>query len=488
MDAACAPPAEELASHPALSTCGYEDAFDDSPGALGGRFGRYADTVQLSKVGKGYQPAGYWGADDGADPNDMAARSEWQEVDTQGNILRTSATKATEAACAQSPVRSALQNASPAAAAVEASPVAASPAQMHPALAPGGFGDDNGGFGSASTTPEYTGNWGGAKTVKGDAFEVHEDTELLSQRTSSEDEVAAGAHRAPSTGRFSTAFPVHEDTELLDAAACAKEASRFSVREDTECLQAGDRANGSSESVNQGHSNAGASTKGAQMAARQRATAHPAIAPQQEASFSVREDTELLSAQQHPALSCKPERSGTFEVRQDTELLTGQHPALTQQQERKSVFEVRQDTELLTGQHPANMAQAECTSMFGVRQDTELLTGQHPALASTRSRASVFDVRQDTELLAGQHPALGNAKQHTSAFEVRPDTELLTGQHPALAAQNTDADDFAVHEDTELVPQGPTPGLHRAGTVKNAEAVKAPAPAGLSGGSKVRSR
>jgi hypothetical protein len=437
------PPAASPTAHPALVPVGVAD--NDVSIGPGSRFETYNDTICLNKAGRGYQPQGYWGADDGADPNDATARSEWQRVDGHGNVIETSVMAAADAA-AGTPRSSASRGDVAAAARAGtafASPVGECPAQMHPALVP--VWDDNGGFGDDSSTPEFT--WSAVEAARGGggawqkpaaSFEVHEDTELLPGDSSPARAGSKGARpvqRETSEGDFA----VHADTELLPQQhpAIAEDAAgdKFAVHEDTELLPQGTRSKRRSV-FDDGP--VGAS-----------------------AAFAVHEDTELL-----PDADAAARPGNSFSMHNDTELLhTQEHPARTQAGDTS--LQVYQDTELLTEQHPALRVEAS-DGAFVIHTDTELLTRAHPATAAQPGCTQSFSVHQDTELLRTQeHPAL--AQQQSQAFQIHQDTELLTGQ----PVQDST---LQVHQDTELLPASGTPGLERRGTLKNAEAVKAPKP------------
>lgn len=383
--------------HPALAEQNSDnDSGSDAEALQGqGRFKKYEDTVMLTKAGRGYQPQGYWGPDDGTDPNDAAARSEWQQVDMDGKVLQVAGTHAVPAASA------------PAAA-------AAATAAPHPALAPGGWGDDDeGGFGPDQCTPEYT--W----SAIGDRSEWQQAQRVLRNGAKASDDSSAPAShhgRCSSSSRrveSAGAMQVHEDTELLPQ-------------------HAGGQGQG-----------AGNDPESAQRLSSVAPRARPSM-------FAVHEDTELLP--QHPALA--PARSETVVVREDTECVTNTRPGMRSTQ--AGTAEVCADIELLGERSRSNAGRPSNARPSGAAQRSK--PAQHPALAASASEA--FMVHEDTEVMTQR-----TAVQRTSVFEqqgparfstaftVREDTEILApGQTGNLGpTQPCGGDDFAIYEDTELL-------------------------------------
>lgn len=403
-------------AHPALSAPHSDsDEFSDEEAAGSSKFRKYEDTVMLTKAGRGYQPQGYWGPDDGTDPADAAARSEWQQVDMDGKVLQVAGTAAPPPANASTTTAASTTPAPGGhlSATAVASP-AAQPA-VHPALAPGGWSDDEeGGFGSDQRTPEYT--W----SAIGDQSEWRQAQRALRKGAKVSDDSSAPASQQARSSSSSRAN------------GCSGDA--LQVQGDTELLP-----NTGAGSMH-GDGNA-AAAQGVQKRAS-------AAQKGRSSMFTVHEDTELLPA--HPALATHNDQ--TIAVREDTECLTRTRTRV----HHSSTFDVREDTELL-GQEGGGFASKEASSKNQPVQASCVSASWHSGLAATVSEA--YMVHEDTEILA-QQPGKQRSSvfdqqappRVSAAFNVREDTELLTqAQDQSAHMRVSDGDGLAVHEDTELL-------------------------------------
>jgi hypothetical protein len=501
-----------LSSHPALTvspSLEWDADVSGSPGPAAGAFSGYNDTICLCKAGRGYQPSGYWGFDDGSDPGDVSVRSEWQHVDADDSILPTADRSrggghAATVPAAEVDVYEDIEVLAGMGAATggdkevftellppgrattatfegrpatELLPTRPSPSRAQHLALVHNYSDDDGGFGD-ELTPEFGQN---TDTLEWDAYFQEQGAKQQSSR-----EGSGGEHGQQGTGPVANAgivvmqgtqrgnsaactFEVQEDIELIEQPRSSRANEVFNVHEDTELL--------SSEHPALSHctrpSEAFAVHEDTELLKQPRGS-RPTEA------FNVHEDTELLSSE-HPALShctrplaafavhedtklLKQPRGSrpteAFDVHEDTELLSPQHPALSQSARPLAAFAVHEDTELFKqprGSRP--------TETFDVHEDTELLSSQHPALSHSARPLAAFAVHEDTELLSARPSAAfavhedtellkqPRGSRPTAAFDVHEDTELLSLQHPALSHSARPSAAFAVHEDTEPLKQ-----------------------------------
>ena len=453
-------PAVTCSTHPALarSPTPVDDA-DDADNLSQG-FAKYKNTIVLSKEGRGYQPKGYWGADDGADPTDAAARSQVEYV-SFGSLQRLSDESQRSRG---------------------GSDPGEEDADEQPQAAPFGVHQDtellNQGVQAAATS-----------------LEVHQDTELLPavQRTAAEFSVREDTECLPHVQQATGVFELHEDTELLPPVQPGSES--FAVHQDTELLPTA-QASGMFAVHEDTELLPRAQRRMEPFAVREDTEVLPAAAPSGE-TFAVHQDTELLpkapaqrlesefAAHEDTELLSKAPAAEPFAVHEDTELLHSlQHHSagfsvhqdtelLPKSQQATGAFSVRQDTELLPpGQ--------QRTSSFSVHQDTELLPNAtrpdaskkaaSPALVQAAAAPLLSPARRDT------HPALRrtssdggfdcpegtpefgldgeSAQRLADAFKAEP---CNPAQHVrrglAAHAAATPAAAFSVHEDTELLPR-----------------------------------
>ena len=486
---AVSPGVSAISDHPALAPTSPAAAADPDSSELSRGFQCYNDTIALNKAGRGYQPSGYWGADDGADPDDAAARAAvevhtWGSISSGGGTGRSRGSGSTRSRSGSLPPSERAMGSL----ATRSDSGSLLPTEVLPSAAPFAVHEDTELLPGAKQQPaadfavhEDTELLPGASTGLAptaelpptEVFAVHEDTELLprpaaqlragSVAVHEDTELLPGAKQQPAAG-----FAVHEDTELLPRGG-VPQSRTFSVHEDTELLPRPAAQRATAEPL------AGAGTD---LAVHEDNELLPSTKRQPAASFAVHEDTELLPGSQrgqpgHGVLGCAP---GAFAVHEDTELLPSsqrgqpvQGSAVHEGTElvpRAATFAVHEDTELLPrptrrqdssgdsgsvnqGDPRATLCPRTAQPAPGTHMTAASLT-QLPQLCPVQESAAVPQgggfseaaVREDSE-----HPPDDQQDQPSNGFAVHTDTELLP-----VTQQRQPQDGFVVHEDTELLP------------------------------------